>query len=78
MDEKKGDLPAFLDRKSTQAAAAVRKAFFTEGRDISDWDVHREIASEIDVDYEKSIGASVPRMLLQPWLPMSELRKKTE
>lgn len=41
----------FLDKLSTRAAWAVRSAFFAEARDISDWQVHREIAARLGIDY---------------------------
>jgi predicted DsbA family dithiol-disulfide isomerase len=38
---------------STRAAWAMRYAFFASARDISDWNVHREIADELGLDYER-------------------------
>jgi len=37
-----------------QAATwAIRSAFFEHGRDISDWDVRRQIANDLDMDFER-------------------------
>ncbi len=44
-------LPPYLERLSTRAAWAVRRAFFASCRDISDWQVHREIADGLGLDY---------------------------
>ncbi len=49
--ERLQDLP-YQDRTSTRAAWALRKAFFAAVRDISDWQVHSEIADELGLDYE--------------------------
>jgi len=46
-----GTIP-YLDRLSTRAASALRIAFFAQARDISDWHVHRDIASQIGMDYD--------------------------
>lgn len=48
-----GDSPAlpYLDRLSTRAAREIRHAFFAEALDIGDWQVHREIAARIGIDY---------------------------
>lgn len=46
-----GDAPPYLERLSTCAAWAIRRAFFASARDISDWQVHREIADELGIDY---------------------------
>ena len=52
-DRSAGDinLTPYLDRISTRAAWEVRRAFFSSGRDISDWRVHKEIAERIGIDY---------------------------
>ncbi len=42
----------FLERKSTQAGWAIRRAFFASARDISDWRVLAEIAEELAIDYD--------------------------
>ena len=42
---------SYLDRLSTRAAWEVRRAFFASARDISDWQVHKEIAARLGVDY---------------------------
>ena len=39
----------WLERLSTRAAWAMRKAFFADNRDISDWDIHAQIADELGV-----------------------------
>ncbi len=39
----------YQSRPSTKAAQALRHAFFAEGRDISNWDLHAEIADKIGV-----------------------------
>ncbi|MFQ5467966.1 MAG: DsbA family protein, partial [Kiloniellaceae bacterium] len=41
----------YLDRLSTRAAWALRRAFFASAKDISDWNVHREIAERLGIDY---------------------------
>ncbi len=41
----------YLDRHSTRAAWELRRAFFESARDISDWNVHKEIAGHLGVDY---------------------------
>ena len=45
-----GNAP-YLERLSTRAAALLRRAFFTEGRDISDWHVHKDVAQLLGLDY---------------------------
>lgn len=45
-----GNLP-YLDRPAVRAAAALRRAFFAEARDVSDWRVQRDIAAELELDY---------------------------
>lgn len=47
-----GPLP-YLERLSARAAWAVRHAFFAAGRDISDWQVLREIGEDLEIDYGK-------------------------
>jgi len=42
----------YLERVSTQAARQMRHAFFAETLDISDWQVHRDIAARIGIDYD--------------------------
>jgi len=57
----------YLDRLSTKAAWEARLAFFASARDISDWQVHREIAERIGVDYgtvEEKIRSSEAVALL--------------
>ncbi len=41
----------FQQQLAVQAAAALRKGFFEQARDIGAWDVQREIAAEIGVDF---------------------------
>jgi len=48
-DQSQSGLP-FPDRLSTRAAWAVRCAFFRDARDISHWDVQREIAGDLGLD----------------------------
>ena len=51
----------YLEKLSTRAAWALRKAFFVEARDISDWDTHRDIAKALGIDYgqiERAIRSS--------------------
>ncbi len=43
----------YLEKLSSRAAWALRKAFFIEARDISDWDTHRDVAAELGVDYDR-------------------------
>lgn len=42
----------FLTRTSVQAAAALRTAFFTEGQDISNWQVQRVISKTLGLEFE--------------------------
>ncbi len=44
-------LKPYLNRLSTKASWALRAAFFASGRDISNWNVQKEIASDLGVDY---------------------------
>jgi predicted DsbA family dithiol-disulfide isomerase len=41
----------YLDRLSTQASWALRYAFFADAQDISDWNIHKEIAKGLGIDY---------------------------
>jgi predicted DsbA family dithiol-disulfide isomerase len=50
-DEGKEPLP-YLDRLSTRAAREMRLAFFAEAQDIADWQVHRDVAARIGLDYD--------------------------
>lgn len=45
------NLVPYLDRISTRAEWELRLAFFAAAKDISDWQVHREIADLIGVEY---------------------------
>jgi len=47
-----GQLPPFSERVSVRYEAALRHAFFVDGRDISDWDVLHEIAADHGVGAE--------------------------
>jgi len=42
----------YLDRISTSATWELRRAFFVSAKDISDWQVHKEIAERLGIDYE--------------------------
>ncbi len=42
---------AYLERLPTRAASALRRAFFAEAKDISNWRVHSEIAGQLGIDY---------------------------
>ncbi len=42
----------FAERLFSRACWQIRRAFFAEGADISDWRVHRTIATRIGVDYD--------------------------
>jgi len=42
---------SYLDRLSTRATWELRRAFFASARDISDWQVHKEIAGRLGIDY---------------------------
>lgn len=41
----------YLKRISTQAAWELRRAFFISAKDVSDWQVHHEIADRLGIDY---------------------------
>lgn len=41
----------YLDRTSTHAAWELRRAFFASAKDISDWQVHTEVADLLGIDY---------------------------
>ncbi len=41
----------YLERLSSRAAWAMRVGFFVSARDISDWQIHEEIAGELGLDY---------------------------
>jgi len=41
----------YLNRLSTRASWALRLAFFANAQDISDWNVHKEIAKDLGIDY---------------------------
>ena len=43
----------YSERLSNRAAWSTRCAFFAEARDISDWNVHQEIAGELGLDYQQ-------------------------
>lgn len=51
----------YLDRLSTRATWEMRLAFFAEAKDISNWQVHREVAERLGIDYgavERKIRSS--------------------
>jgi predicted DsbA family dithiol-disulfide isomerase len=55
------DPQPYFGRSSTRAAWELRLAFFASAKDISDWQVHSEIAERIGIDYrlvEKKIRSS--------------------
>lgn len=52
-DDRNAEALPFLKSPSTLAAREMRIAFFTKAKDISDWQVHKEIAERIDIDYGK-------------------------
>ena len=41
----------YVDRVSTRACWQMRRAFFAEAKDISDWHIHVEIAALLGIDY---------------------------
>jgi len=41
----------YLDRISTRATWELRRAFFVSAKDISDWQVYKEIAERLGIDY---------------------------
>ncbi len=41
------------EAKLNDATWQIRRAFFEEARDISSWDVHREIAESLELDFEQ-------------------------
>lgn len=43
---------SFAERPSVKAATALRRAFFTEGRDIANWAEQREICREIGIAFD--------------------------
>ena len=43
----------YLERLSTRAARETRLAFFAEAKDISDWHVHKDIATGLGIDYDQ-------------------------
>ncbi len=51
-DEDKNPVP-YLDRASTKVATRLRHAFFRDGKDISDWNIHKDIADSIKIKYAK-------------------------
>lgn len=60
-DQINGTPKPYLEKLSTRATWELRKAFFVDARDISDWDTHRDIADDLGLDYdeiERSIRSS--------------------
>lgn len=43
----------YLERLSTRATWDLRRAFFGEAKDISDWDTHRNVAEGLGIDYNQ-------------------------
>ncbi|KUJ85936.1 hypothetical protein AVO45_02885 [Ruegeria marisrubri] len=46
------DLPPYAQRDSVRAAAAMRRAFFAQARDISEIAIQREISEELGIDHD--------------------------
>ena len=44
---------SFAERPSVRAATALRRAFFTEGRDIANWAEQRQVCREIGLAFEE-------------------------
>ena len=42
----------YLERPSVRAASELRRAFFVETKDISDWRVHTSVAGNLGINYE--------------------------
>ncbi|MFV2034073.1 MAG: DsbA family protein [Halocynthiibacter sp.] len=67
----------YAERPSTHAAWALRRAFFAAAKDISDWQVHGEIAAELGIDYtliEQKIRSSEAVALLASDYDLSQKR----
>ena len=47
------DTVPFGERQATKAAWALRRAFFADARDISDWSVQCEIAEELNINADR-------------------------
>jgi predicted DsbA family dithiol-disulfide isomerase len=45
------DETPYFERRMVRAAAALRRAFFASGRDISNWQCFGELAEELGLDY---------------------------
>ncbi|MGI9483653.1 MAG: DsbA family oxidoreductase [Hyphomicrobiales bacterium] len=54
-DDKAQNAPAcdYLDTLQNRASWALRKAFFEQARDISDWQVHAEVCGDVGIDYAR-------------------------
>jgi predicted DsbA family dithiol-disulfide isomerase len=54
-DDEDGDTSSrkFQNSLFNKATWRLRQAFFEEGRDISDWQVHRDICAEMNIDYAR-------------------------
>jgi len=61
------EMQPYLERLSSRAAWLMRLKFFAQNKDIANWEVHREIAAELGVDYalvENKIRSSEALALL--------------
>ncbi|MGI9366550.1 MAG: DsbA family oxidoreductase [Rhizobiaceae bacterium] len=52
LETQEGKTLPYLERASTKAAQALRHDFFAEAKDISDWQVHRQVAEKLGLDYQ--------------------------
>ena len=53
-DDGRGEHPVpYTERLSTRAAWEMRLAFFAAAKDVSNWQVHREIAERIGIEYDR-------------------------
>jgi predicted DsbA family dithiol-disulfide isomerase len=48
--------PPYLDRLPVRAAQELRAAFFTRALDVAHWDVQRQVAAVIGVDFDRVIA----------------------
>ena len=61
------EMQPYLERLSSRAAWLMRLKFFAQNKDIANWEIHREIADELGVDYalvENKIRSSEALALL--------------
>ena len=59
---------SYLDRPSAREAWELGRAFFEFAKDISDWQVHREIADQLGIEYGCVEVAGGANLLLPPAL----------